>query len=224
MAAKRGTAPPEIYGVLDANALLPPRLSDVLFDMHGAGLFKAKWSREIEEEFERNWASVVAKNQTMSQEEATAGALHRLHCYQRAVPEYAIYGHLNGQTLATVPPKVHKGDKHVAAAALHLRKVLSQEQQHADVYLVSSNIRHLASKVMQGLDVTVIKPGNFIDLFASDTRLQIALERTVNELTDPPYSRAELLGALLAHESKRAVEHLAKTWGVAPVVKPREKK
>jgi len=40
---------------------LPPRLSDVMFDLFLMGLFSARWSSEIEQEFVRNWPRVVAK-------------------------------------------------------------------------------------------------------------------------------------------------------------------
>ena len=40
--------------ILDANALLPPRLSDMLFDLHLARLFSPRWTQKIEAEFIRH--------------------------------------------------------------------------------------------------------------------------------------------------------------------------
>src|SRR5471030_2476928 len=49
------------HALLDANVLLPPRLSDVIFDLCLEGLFSARWSVEIEAEFLRHWPLVVAR-------------------------------------------------------------------------------------------------------------------------------------------------------------------
>jgi hypothetical protein len=91
------------HAVLDANVLLPPRLSDVLFDLCLEGLFSARWSIDIENEFLRNWARVVAKagkggkgGSIRSVQQDTvemAKAQKRLVCYKGAVAEHEIFGH-----------------------------------------------------------------------------------------------------------------------------------
>lgn len=45
--------------VLDANVLLPPRLSDILFDMFMVGLYYPRWTQTIEGEFIRNFGAVA---------------------------------------------------------------------------------------------------------------------------------------------------------------------
>ena len=45
--------------VLDACALLPPRVSDVLFDLALEGLYLPHWTAEIEDEFLRNFQAVT---------------------------------------------------------------------------------------------------------------------------------------------------------------------
>lgn len=45
--------------VLDANVLLPPRLSDILFDMFMVGLYCPRWTQTIEGEFIRNFGAVA---------------------------------------------------------------------------------------------------------------------------------------------------------------------
>lgn len=62
MAADHPLSPGGVtHALLDTNALLPPRLSDVLFDLCLQGLFTAKWTLDIETEFLRNWPKVVAR-------------------------------------------------------------------------------------------------------------------------------------------------------------------
>ncbi len=84
MAAEQPIVPIPVYGVLDANALLPPRLSDVLFDMQGADIFKARWSAEIEQEFLRNWGEVAFKAPHADPRHVKRGAQHRLNCFRAA--------------------------------------------------------------------------------------------------------------------------------------------
>lgn len=45
--------------VLDANALLPPRLSDLLFDLFIGGLDQPRWTHAIETEFIKNSGAVL---------------------------------------------------------------------------------------------------------------------------------------------------------------------
>ena len=134
------------HALLDANVLLPPRLSDVMFDLCLEGLYSARWSEQIEEEFLRNWPRVVAK----AKGELTARELgkerekaqRRLSCYQGAVREYEVFGHDKDAVLKRVPGSVHAGDKHVAAASLVLLDYA--EAPNDRVFLVSSNLSHLA--------------------------------------------------------------------------------
>ncbi|MGE4243214.1 hypothetical protein [Ramlibacter sp.] len=223
MAAKKPTAPIQVYGVLDANALLPPRLSDVLFDLQGAGLYKARWSEEIEKEFLRNWGSVVVKDQAVDARQLKKGAQHRLDCYRGVTEEYEIMGHLRPEILSKVPAEVQANDKHVAAAALQLRAALDEEGESGEVCLVTNNLRHLAVEQMKALGVEVLTPGAFIDKFAKDDRTADAVRKAASDLEDPPYNLDQLLGALVAHGSKAAVKELSKAWGVKPAKTPGKK-
>ena len=52
------------FAVLDTNTILSPRLSDVLFDLHGSCLYFPRWTTDIEAEFLQHWSEVVlAKSQ-----------------------------------------------------------------------------------------------------------------------------------------------------------------
>jgi len=68
------------YCVLDANVLLPARLSDVLFDLHAVGLYFPRWTVDIENEFLDHWTKVsmglykttLSKNETVKLKKHTA--------------------------------------------------------------------------------------------------------------------------------------------------------
>jgi len=50
-----------LYAVLDANVLIPARLSDILFDLALEGLYQPFWQTEIEREFKKNWLTLLQK-------------------------------------------------------------------------------------------------------------------------------------------------------------------
>ena len=135
------------HAVLDANVLLPPRLSDILFDLCLAGLFHARWTPDIEEEFLRNWLRVVARtdsNATQLSVQQTASASTkartRLMRFQSAVPDYLLAGYDDASVLSRVPCAVDAGDRHVAAAALTLQDYVRQFGVASRVCIVSSNL------------------------------------------------------------------------------------
>lgn len=215
------------YAVLDANVLLPPRLSDVLFDLYLSGFYLPRWTQDIEIEFERNWTQVktglkgaVLKAYKASNDglEDALQARKRLSAFRNAVGvEWEILGHDETRIKDQVPAKVDKGDIHVVAAAIQLKSVLSAEGSPSDkVFIVSLNIKHLAVKETASLGINVIHPGAFIDqLFASDCeRVEVALTKSLKDLKKPPYTQAELLEALALHGANNTVKHFKKYWNL----------
>jgi hypothetical protein len=203
------------YALLDANVLVPPRLSDILFDLCLEGLFWARWSMEIEAEFVRNWSKVaVREGAAGSINMQIAKAKQRLDCYKNAVRAHEVYGHHTDSVLARVPTAVDAGDRHVAAAALVLRDYAVQENTRDEVYIVSSNVKHLASADLEQLGVSVIAPGKFIDALtqADSVRVARALEQSINCLKIRPYTHAQLLQTLALHRAERTVTHFADKW------------
>ena len=204
--------------VLDANVLLPPRLSDLLFDLCLEGLFWARWSAEIESEFLRNWARVAARASagTSAQQSAveTLKAARRLQSYKRAVRGHEIFGHEAPSVVARVPAAVSAEDRHVAAAAISLLDLAMQDNPDDQVIIVSSNVKDLAVADMKRLGIRVVAPGKFIDRLtqADSVRVGSALDRCVNSLKNPPYTRTRLLEALRLHAALITAKHFAAVW------------
>jgi len=225
------------YAILDANALLPPRLSDVLFDLRA--LYSPRWTVDIEAEFLRNWAQVAkrlkggelkAYNDASAHPHDERKAEIRLNAYRHAVgDEYRLIGFGSNRITKRVPPTVNKADVHVAQAAILMRHLVVSEGIVSDrVFLVSSNVKHLAAEHMAAehmaeLGIEVITPGAFIDLLfqAAQDRVAEALEKTVCDLKNPPYTKADLLGSQSLHGAKATVKYLGKAWDVSF---PRSKK
>ncbi len=218
----------ETFALLDASVLLPPRLSDVLFDLAGQRLFHPRWTATIEEEFLDNWAEVVTPKPALPRASTTgapvyapetkAAAQHRLNCFRAAAgQEHEVPGHDAQDVLSRVPPRVHHGDRHLVAAALVLRDALSAEGARARVILVSANIRHLAVKDTAKLGVDVMTPGEFIDAFLTiaKSRVENALKKAMADLTNPSYTKVQLLAALRLHGAKETATHFAVKWKIS---------
>lgn len=195
--------------VLDACALLPPRLSDVLFDLALEGLYLPHWTTEIEDEFLRNFQAVTGA--------AAPGGAHRLGAFRAAARmRHEIFGHMDPSAIARVPAAVDQKDVHVASAALMLAR--SAEAGVDKVFLVTANLEDLPPGALAVQGVVTLSPGAFVDALhmADSERVQRALTRTLADLKNPPYTAAELLAALSLHGASVTVKSLSKAWGVAP--------
>ena len=181
----------ETFAVLDANVLIPPRLSDILFDLALAGLYYPHWTATIEAEFLKNWPVVIGKRGQGSAVDPS-GAKHRLECFRGATRggyEVMGYAALEAQVPARVDPK----DRHVVAAGLALR---AYSDGGDEVFLVSSNVRHLAKRATAQLRVTVVRPGEFIDLLyvAAPALVEKAMLKVVRELENPTFPPLSVAG------------------------------
>ncbi len=223
------TPPPigVIYALLDTNALIPPRLSDVLFDCACKGLYLPRWTKKIEDEFVQNWGDVVTSTDKDARatrkasgippsQKHVAGARNRLSKYRAAVGgfDWEIVGYDDQDVIDRVPKEVNAGDVHLAAACLVMSDALFEEPVPHRVLLISSNIKHLAVPALGTLGVEVLRPGAFVDLLyqAQPSLVEESLCKTVDDLKD--YSREELLSNLALHKADKTVAFLANKWRV----------
>jgi len=216
--------------VLDANVLLPPRLSDLLFDLFLHGLYAPRWTQAIEGEFLRHFGEVaLAKNkqerkaihaapQNLAYITHIAKAKYRLHCFRSAVGfEYEVLLYDKHHYKSMVPSTVHAGDTHIASAAMVLH-TLAQEEGVADkVFIVSNNLQHLAVTEMAAIGIVVISPGDLINQLnaAAPDQVERALMKTINDLLTPPITQEYLLRLLLIHGAGETANDYAAKWGVA---------
>ena len=212
--------------IMDANVLLPPRLSDLLFDCALAGLYCPRWTQDIEAEFIEHFGEVVlTKGKQARREVVAAGpnpahiakARHRLGCFRAAIgAEHEVLLYDRPEYRSKVPNAVDKGDIHVASAALVLRSLSDGEGLPDKVFIISNNLTHLGTKDMAALGIAVVSPGAFIEELnaVAPDRVEQALLKTVNDLMTPPFTKANLLGLLDAHGAKAAAKHWSQKWQV----------
>jgi len=212
--------------VLDANVLLPPRLSDLLFDLFIVELYFPRWTPTIEGEFIKHFGAVVlAKNaadrkavkSALSNSRHIAKAERRLQCFRSAAgPEYEVLLYEKPIYKSMVPAGVDAGDMHVASAALVLHTLAQQEGTPDKVFIVSSNLKHLAVRNMAAIGISVVSPGDFINKLtaAAPARVEAALMKTINDLAAPPYTEEDVLSLLVTHGADATAQFFANCWDV----------
>lgn len=142
----------------------------------------------------------------------------RLKAFQRATNNgHLITGYDDTAYMARVPARVHESDRHLVAAALVMVNGLDEEDEPArhKVMIVSDNTKHLAVADTRKLGIEVIKADAFLDrLFdAAPARTSLAIAKSLSDLRNPPYSKAELVAALRLHGAKVTAGGLGNVTG-----------
>ncbi len=129
--------------ILDACVLYPVCVADALMSMAVAGLFAAKWTTRIEEEWLRNLASNRPE---------LAGKLDRRRDLMRqAIPNWEV-GAASWKTVASGLALPDGDDVHVLAAAI---------AGHADC-IVTANLKDFPADILDVHDLCAIHPDDFL--------------------------------------------------------------
>ncbi|WP_106124135.1 PIN domain-containing protein [Nesterenkonia sandarakina] len=159
--------------LLDANVLVPQRLSSLLLTLAEHDLFDPRWSEEILEEVER---TLVHK---LGLDPVKAG--RRLNAMRRAFPRATVRGHeeLPGD------PRCDPKDRHVYSAA---------QVGFADV-LVTFNLSDFPAAPTEADDVAVVDPDAFLlALHDQDPRgVEAAIEHEAARMRQPAQEVSDVL-------------------------------
>jgi hypothetical protein len=211
------------WALLDANAMIPPRLGDMLFDMNEVGLYRPRWTANIEQEFVTNFPPVVfgktkAERKAIKERpspEQIQAAQGRLAAFRgSAGPEHEVFGYRQPEYRSQVPSGVDPKDVHVIAAAIVIKAYADRLDK---VYVVSANVSHLDKGAVAKLGIEVLSPGQFIDAMAKtgDPRFEEAMAQTIRDRAGKrTFGKEDLLACLLTHKAKKAFEHLSKRWNM----------
>ncbi|WP_439630703.1 PIN domain-containing protein [Gemmata sp.] len=183
---------PAFTALFDANVLYPAPLRDCVMRLALTGLFRARWSNDIHEEWIRN---VLANRSDLTRErlERTRDLMnaHAGDClvtgYEALVPSLAL---------------PDEGDRHVLAAAIAGR---------ADV-IVTFNLKDFPDDALRPFGVSVQHPDEFVcDLIDLDSGAVAAAVRAQRaSLKNPPRSAADLLQTLRDNGLVRTVDRLTR--------------
>jgi predicted nucleic acid-binding protein len=129
--------------LLDANVLYSVAISDALMEVAATGIYAAKWSKAIDDEWVRNLAK--NKNRAEADFHTRRDSMHDA-CPDWEVPEE---GWKLIETCLSLPDV---NDRHVLAAAV---------AGHADS-IVTINIKHFPAAVLEPLGITALHPDEFL--------------------------------------------------------------
>lgn len=127
--------------VLDANVLYPALLRDVLLSLAQTGIYVARWSADIEDEWMRHLIQDFPDKETSIRKMALQ--------MQTAIPDCLIHGY---QPIIASLELPAPDDRHVLAAAI---------VGHADV-IVTSNIKDFPREILGTYDIDLQSPDEFL--------------------------------------------------------------
>ena len=163
--------------VLDANTLYPAPLRDLLLSLAVDGLYHARWTARIHEEWVRN----LARNRP--ELEVQLGALVEL--MNRSVPDCLVENY-EGLIAGLVLPD--PDDRHVLAAAI---------AGHADA-IVTFNLKDFPADALDAHQIEAIHPDDFVlnQLELRPYEALAAVKKMRARLNRPPQTAAELIATL----------------------------
>ena len=176
--------------ILDACVLYPAPVRDLLLSFAQHGLFKPKWSTEIQNEWTRNLL-LKRPDLNKSQLQLTIDAMND------AFPDSDV---INFNSLVPSIELPNPNDRHVVAAAIRSK---------ADV-IVTYNLRDFPKSTERQYNIEIQHPDTFLsnvyDLHPE--KAKEAFNKMVIRLRNPPKSPAEVLETLSKSDLKRTVKKL----------------
>ncbi len=127
--------------VLDANVLYPFRVRDVLLRFAEAGLYRARWSAQILDE----WTRSLLRNKPQLEKSVHA----QVAAMARAFPEAIIEGHDSLVPSLELPDE---GDRHVLAAAI----------QAGAQHIITENVKDFPLAILKEYDTEAVTADQFL--------------------------------------------------------------
>ena len=171
-------AAPVDVAFLDASVLYPALLRDILMRLALHGLFQARWSQRVQDE----WAAALLRNRPDLKRDQI-DRTHRL--MSEHMPDAAVSG-FEHRIDDLVLPDV--GDRHVLAAAIHCGAQT----------IVTVNLRDFPDSALARFGLTARHPDVFIRELVQRDKAGVvdALRRLRAALRHPPMSSAVLRSAM----------------------------
>lgn len=175
----------------DANVLYPAPLRDFLVHLALTGVYRARWSAEVHEEWKRNLL-INRPDLTREQLDRTSSLM------DKAVPDGLVTDYeslIAGLHLPDV------NDRHVLAAAIKCNASA----------IVTFNLKDFPQEALAPFDIEAIHPDNFIaDLWDLDQAAILeAARRQRASLKRPPHNAREYLDKLLQQKLPETVKLLS---------------
>jgi predicted nucleic acid-binding protein len=177
--------------IYDACVLYPAPLRDLLMYLALTGVYRARWSGQIHDEWTRN----VLKNRpdlAPDQVDRTVEAMNR------AVPDCLVKDY---EPLVQGLDLPDEDDRHVLAAAIKCGASV----------IVTYNLKDFPDKALKCFEIEALHPDVFLsDIWDLDQAAVLeAVQRQRAALKNPKYTARELLDTLLKQRLPETVKHLS---------------
>ena len=161
--------------VLDACVLYPAPLRDLLLSLAADGIFSARWTARIQEEWQRNLL--------LKRPDLDPSALARTSALMAEAVDDGVIESYEFLIDALVLPDAD--DRHVLAAAI---------VGHADA-IVTFNLKDFPDAIMRGHNIEVLHPDDFLvaQYELAPIRMLSVVKENRTRLRKPPRSAAELI-------------------------------
>ncbi|PYC20250.1 PIN domain-containing protein [Aquipseudomonas alcaligenes] len=175
----------------DANVLYPAPLRDLLMHLALTGVYRARWTAQIHDEWKRNLL-INRQDLTQAQLDRTSAAM------DRAIPDALVTGYELLCAGLTLPDP---DDCHVLAAAIRCSASV----------IVTFNLKDFPSDALEPFEIEAVHPDDFIaDLFDLDQAAVLeAVQAQRASLKNPPHTARELLDRLLVQGLTQSVKLLS---------------
>ena len=181
--------------ILDANVLYPNLLRDLLLSMASAGLYHARWTAQINEEWTRNLV--------FNKPETAPRIVQLLELVNQAVPDCLEENFASLIDSLVLPDP---DDRHVLAAAI---------TGHADA-IVTINLKDFPDEVLERHGIEAQHPDDFL-MNQLELRAFEALEivkQVRARMRNPPRSAAELIVMLEKNGLPQTAQYLKSRAGL----------
>ena len=178
--------------LLDANVLYPNLLRDLLISLALSGLYSARWTEQINDE----WTRSLKANRPELADRIDALRL-RLN---QVVPDCLVE---NYEVLIPSLELPDQDDRHVLAAAI---------TGHADA-IVTVNLKDFPSAILAKYDLEAVHPDDFImnQLELAPREALLTIKQVRARMLQPPHSVAELLDMIEKSGLPQSAQYL-KRW------------
>jgi len=176
---------------LDASALYPSLLRNILMRLAPRNLFRALWSARVQEE----WTNAVLRNRPdlpRAQIERTRRLM------EENIDDATVEGYEHLIETVTLPDP---DDRHVLAAAIY----------GGASTIVTANLRDFPAAALAPFEIEALHPDAFMEklLAARPMEVVAALRELREDMRKPPISVAELLAAMSRQGLSASAETLA---------------
>jgi hypothetical protein len=169
---------PVLTAFLDASVLYPALLRDILIRLALRGVFRARWSATVQDE----WVAALIRNRP-DIPQARIERTRRL--MDTRINDAVVEGYEHRIGSLTLPDA---DDRHVLAAALHC-------EAHC---IVTVNLRDFPESVLAGFNIKAVHPDAFLLglMESNQDRVVAALRLLRASLKNPTYTATDLLASM----------------------------